>query len=65
MRVSVVVPTYNRGPALGQTLARLMASALAETDDLAPPFGGDATAIIAASETMRPPSRIRRPSGYP
>ena len=34
MRVSVVVPTYNRGPALGQTLARLMASALAETDDL-------------------------------
>jgi len=34
MRVSVVVPTYNRGPALGQTLARLMASELSDGDEL-------------------------------
>jgi hypothetical protein len=34
MKVSVVVPTYNRGPALAQTLARLMASELPAGDDL-------------------------------
>jgi glycosyltransferase involved in cell wall biosynthesis len=34
MRVSVVVPTYNRGAALGQTLARLLASELSDGDEL-------------------------------
>jgi glycosyltransferase involved in cell wall biosynthesis len=34
MKVSVVVPTYNRGPALGQTLARLLASELSDGDEL-------------------------------
>jgi GT2 family glycosyltransferase len=34
MRVSVVVPTFNRGPALAETLARLLASELDGGDEL-------------------------------
>ncbi|HEV7500946.1 MAG TPA: glycosyltransferase, partial [Vicinamibacteria bacterium] len=62
MRVSVVVPTYNRGPALGQTLARLMASALAETDDLEILVVDDGSAlpaeeVVAATGLLAVPRR--------
>jgi hypothetical protein len=47
MRVSVVVPTFNRGPALAETLARLLASDLSGGDDLEILVVDDGSAVPA------------------
>jgi hypothetical protein len=60
MKVSVVVPTFNRGPALVRTLERLMASDLDGGDALEVLVVDDGSAVPAEDTTAALPPEPRR-----
>jgi hypothetical protein len=64
MKVSVVVPTYNRGPALAQTLARLLASELSGGDELEILVVDDGSAL-PAEEAAAATGRLAEPRRWP